>query len=81
MSDEPKPEKPAATPEAIDPKEVRAQLGLPETAPNGEPAPEPAPAEVVARADLPRYPVHGEPREGGRVPSGAVAGVVLSCGR
>ena len=36
MSDEPKPEKPAATPEAIDPKEVRAQLGLPETAPDAD---------------------------------------------
>lgn len=36
MSDEPKPEKPAATPEAIDPKEVRAQLGLPENAPDAD---------------------------------------------
>ena len=36
MSDEPKTEKPAATPEAIDPKEVRAQLGLPENAPDAD---------------------------------------------
>ena len=36
MSDEPKTEKPAAAPEAIDPKEVRAQLGLPENAPDAD---------------------------------------------
>ena len=36
MSDEPKTDKPAAAPETIDPKEVRAQLGLPETAPDAD---------------------------------------------